>query len=158
MVSVLLVACGQKSSPPSSTSSTATPVAQPPMSAWQQGDESTGVRRFVEADWSTRPLFAPDSTLSHSEEQFKALSNAERQAKSGEMMSQLQSLKQLAAAVAEAGRDAASKGDAAQARKYFTSLKQCGEALDSPDSLRIVQLVGQGFKRIADTELAKIPQ
>jgi hypothetical protein len=66
--------------------------------------------------------------------------------------------KQLAAAVAQAGRDAASKGDAAQARKYFTSLKQCGTALDSPDRLSLVQFVGQAFKKMSDKELAKIGQ
>ena len=102
-------------------------------------------------------MFASDSTLSLSEGQFVALSNAERQSKSGEMMSQLASLKQLARAVAQAGRDAASKGDTAQARKHFTSLKQCGTALDSPDCLRIVQLVGQALKKMGDAELANIP-
>jgi hypothetical protein len=61
----------------------------------------------------------------------------------------------LAAAVAQAGRDAAAKGDAEQARKYFLSLKQCGTALDRPDSLSLVQLVGRAFKKMADTELEK---
>jgi hypothetical protein len=56
----------------------------------------------------------------------------------------------------QCGRDAASKGDAAQARKYFTSLKQCGAALDSPDCQRMVQLSGQALKKAADTELGRI--
>jgi hypothetical protein len=94
--------------------------------------------------------------LSLSEDQFKALSDADRQTKSNEMMPQLDAMKQLAAAVAQAGRDAASKGDATQAQKYFTSLKQCGTALDSPDSLRLVQLVGQALKKMSDKELSKI--
>jgi len=128
------------------------------MTAWQQGDTPKAVSSFVESDWSRRPLFAASSTLSLTEDQFKALSDAERQAKSGEMFSQLDSVKKLAAAVAQAGRDADSKGDTALARKHFTSLKQCGTALDSPDCLSLVQLVGKGFKKTADTELAKIPQ
>ena len=128
------------------------------MTAWQQGDTPKAISSFVETDWSSRPLFAASSTLSLTEDQFKALSNPERQAKSAEMMSQLDSVKKLAAAVAQAGRDAASKGDTAQARKHFTSLKQCGTALDSPDCLSLVQLVGKAFKKMADTELAKIPQ
>ena len=128
------------------------------MTAWQQGDKPKAVSSFVETDWSSRPLFASGSTLSLTENQFKALSDAERQAKSGEMMSQLDSLKKLASAVAQSGRDAAAKGDTAQARKHFTSLKECGTALDSPDCLRLVQLVGQAWKKMADTELAKIPQ
>lgn len=157
-VLLLLAGCGKKVSPPTSTPSAASPVAQPAMTAWQQGDKPTAIRSFVETDWSTRPLFPSSSTLSLKEEQFKALSNADRQAKSGEMMSQLDSLKHLAAAVTQAGRDAASKGDAAQARKYFTSVKRCGTALDSPDCLSIAQLVGQALKNMADTELGKLGQ
>lgn len=128
------------------------------MTAWQQGDKATAVSSFLAADWSARPLFAVGSTLSLSEDQFKALSDADRQVKSTEMMAQIDSLKQLAAAVAQAGRDAASNGDATLAQKYFTSLKQCGTALDSPDSLRLVQLVGQAFKKMSDKESAKTGQ
>ena len=128
------------------------------MTAWQEGDRSKALGSFIEADWSTRQLFAPGSALSLSEDQFKSLSADDRQAKSADMISQLDSFKRLSAAVAQAGREAAGSGDTAQARKYFTSLKQCGTALDSPDCLRLVQLVGQGFKKRADTELAKIAQ
>lgn len=156
--SLLLAGCGKKARPLSSTPSTAAPVAQPVMTTWQLGDKSTAVSSFVETDWSSRPLFASSSTLSLTENQFKALSDAERQAKSGEMFSQLDSLKQLAAAVAQAGRDAASKGDATQARKYFISLKQCGAALDTLNSLALVRLVGQGIKKRADTELSQLAQ
>jgi hypothetical protein len=156
--SFLSVGCNKKGSPPSSTPSTAGPVAQPVMTAWKQGDKTTAIRSFVETDWSIRPLFPSSSTLSLSEEQFNGLPAAERQAKSGEMMLQLDSLKQLAAAVAQAGRDATSKGDIPQTRKYFSLLKQCGTGLDSPDDLRLVQLFGQAFKKMGDTESAKIPQ
>jgi hypothetical protein len=71
-------------------------------------------------------------------------------------MPQISALKQLAAAGGQEGRDAASKGDAAQARKCFTSLKQCGTAFDSPDRLLLVQFVGKDFKKLADNELAKV--
>jgi hypothetical protein len=74
------------------------------------------------------------------------------------MTAQLDSFRQLAAAVAQAGRDAASKGDAAQARKYFASLKQCGKALESPNCSSLVQIVGQSLQKKADTELLKIGQ
>ena len=165
---ILIAGCGKKngSSVSSATQPTAqtdaasssSPVSQPALTAWQQGDKAAAVSSFLAADWSARPLFAAGSTLSLNEDQFKALSDADRQAKSREMMTQLPLLKQLAAAVAQAGRDAASKGDAPQARKYFTSLKQFGAALESPDYTLIVQLVGKGMEKTADTELAKIGQ
>ena len=96
--------------------------------------------------------------MSLTEDQFKGLSSADRQAKSGELTAQLDSFKRLAAAVAQGGRDAASKGDAAAAEKYFTSLKHCGTALESPDCLQLVQLVGKAIEKMSDKEMAKIGQ
>ena len=160
---ILIAGCGKKSPSGSTTpppaqaeAASASPIAQPALTAWQQGDKAAAVSSFLAADWSARPLFAVGSTLSLSEAQFKALSDADRQAKSAEMTAQLGSLKQLAAAVAQAGLDAAAKGDASQARKDFTSLKQCGAALESSDYMLLVQLVGKGIEKRGDTELAKI--
>ena len=149
----LLAGCEKKSASHSSPPSPMAPVTQSAMTAWQQGDQTAAVTRFVETDWSSRPLFASGSALSLTEDQFKALSNSERQTKSSEMMPQVDSLKQLAAAVAQAGRDAAAKGDA---RKHFVALKECGAALDTSDSLALVRLVGQGMKKRAETEMSKL--
>ena len=155
-VSLLSAGCHQKTKAPSSSPAAGPPVVQPVMVAWQQGNRSTAVSSFAQADWRSRPLFETGSTLSLNEEQFMALPEAERKARSEEMLSQLRLLKQLGSAVAQAGRDAASKGDTVQARKYFTSLKEFGTALNSPDCMRIVQLVGQAIQKMGDTELAKI--
>ena len=156
VVALLLAGCGKQSASPNSPPPTAAPITQPAMTAWQQGDKTAAVTSFVETDWGGRPLFASGSVLSLTEEQFKALSNAEREAKQSEKNRQVDSLKQLAAAVAQAGREAAAKGDAAQARKHFTALKECGAALDTSDSLALVQIVGQGFKKRAATEMSKL--
>jgi hypothetical protein len=162
---ILLAGCGKQNtssgtspSPAKEQTSTASaaPVAQAALLAWQQGDKSTAVDRFLDADWTARPLFPPDSPLSLTEAQFQSLSNTDRQAKSNEALPQISALKALAAAVAQAGRDAATKGDTAQARKCFASLKQCGTALSGPDCLSLVQLVGKAFNKMADTELAKL--
>jgi len=159
-VLILLAGCGKKtSSSGGSSSPAAAPVIQPVMTAWQQGDKSTAVSKFFATDWSARPLFAPDSALSLTESEFGSLPANDAQLKeSKEMLPQLASLKQLAAAVIQAGREAAAKGDLTQARKYFTASKQFGAALDSPDYTHIVQLVGQAIGKMADTELAKIGQ
>ena len=162
---ILIAGCGKKSPSSSATPppaqadvASSSPAAQPALTAWQQGDKAAAVSSFLAADWSARPLFAPDSSLSLSESQFKALSDAERDAKSKDMMAQLASLKQMAQGIVQAGHDAVSKGDAAQARKCFTSLKQCGTALESPDCMQLVQLVGKAFVKMSDAELAKIGQ
>ena len=167
-VSLYLAGCDNKDEAPAgsaparkpsaSAAVAAAPVTQAAMAAWQQGDKSAAISSFIAADWSARPLFASDSPFSLSEDQFKTLSNADRQVKSNEMLPQIGSLKQLAAAVADAGRDAAAKGDATQARKCYTTLKQFGTALDSPDHASLVQMLGQSFKTTADTELTKLGQ
>lgn len=157
-VLILLAGCGKKTSSSGGPSSPAAmPVTQPVMTAWQQGDKSTAISRFLETDWSGRPLFAPGSAVSLTEAEFSSLPVTDQQLKdSKEMVPQLDSMKQLAAAVIQAGRDAAARGDLTQARKYFISLKQFGAALDSPDYTRIVQLVGQAFGKMADKEMARI--
>jgi len=147
-----------KKSASSSTSSAAAPVAQAAMTAWQQGDTNTAVSSFLAADWSARPLFPTSSSLSLSEHQFGALPAADRQAKAQDISDQLGVLKRLLAAVTQAGHDAAAKQDVSTARKYFTSLKQCGEALDSPESSAIVKLVGQRLKKNADGYLSNLGQ
>ena len=146
-------------SPPASTAATSAPTgAQSALTAWQQGDQTAAVSNFLATDWSARPLFAEGSTLNLSETQFKALTDADRQAKSVEMMAQLATLKQLAQAMVQSGQRAVAQGDPAQARKRFTSLKECGAALRNPTCLQLVQLVGKSFEQLADAELAKLGQ
>ena len=165
LIGVGVTACSKKTdssgNPPPSKgqqdlTSATTPVTQAVLTAWQQGDKSAAVSRFLETDWSARPLFKPGSTLSLSEDQFKSLSEADGRTKSSEITAQVGELKQLGLAVAQTGRDAAAKKDLAQAVKVFTSLKQFGEALDRPESSSIVQLTGRSLKRVADSELAKM--
>ena len=167
LIGVGLTSCGKKTDssgnppPPKGqkvTTSATTPAMQSVLTPWQQGDKSTAVSRFLETDWSARPLFTPGSTLSLSEDQFKSLSEADGRAKSSEITAQAGELKQLAAAVAQTGRDAAAKQDLAQAFKAFTALKECGEALDHPDASDIVKLTGRAMKRMAEGELAKLKQ
>jgi hypothetical protein len=135
-----------------------TPALQSLLTSWQEGDKSGAVSRFLETDWSARPLFTPGSTLSLSEEQFKSLPLAVSQAKSKEMMPDLRALSELAKVVRQAGRDATAKNDFVQARKHFTSLKQCGEAIESSDSVLIIRLVGKALKKMGETELAELRQ
>ena len=159
----LLVGCGKQNTssgtPPAPvkaqpTAASGAPVAQAALSAWQQGDQSTAVNSFLAADWSARPLFPTNSVLSLTEDQLKSLSDADRQARLGEIDKQLYSLLQLAGAVSRAGHDAASKGDTAQAQKYYTSVKQCGTALNSPDCSKRVQVAGVQLTMAADTAIA----
>lgn len=136
-------------------SNAGTSPMQPVLQSWEQGDQPTAVQRFLEVDWNARPLFPPGSTLNLSESQFVALPPAERSAKASEVTQKAEALKKLAVAVADAGRAAAARNDSNEARRHFTALQQFGDALASPDSLAIIQLVGKSIKKMAAAELAK---
>jgi predicted small lipoprotein YifL len=162
-LAVTLAGCGKKpqapgTTPPPATNTASTPVVEPVLTAWQQGDQAGAISRFLDTDWSTRPLFTPGSTMSLSEEQFVALPTSDREAKSKEMLPHLSELKNLGKAVAQAGRDAAAKKDAVLARKYFTALQQFGEAIDTPDCMLILRLVGRAMKKLGDEEMGKLGQ
>ena len=159
---VLLAGCGKKSSSSESSAELSSlPALQPALTAFRSGDKSTAIADFLAVDWSVHPLVQAGSPLSHSDDQMKALrahSEADYHAESKALSSQLLNLIRLTGAVRDAGNDAVSKGDIAQARKDFTSLKQCGAALDKPDYTRAVQSVGRNCVKEADAGLAKIRQ
>jgi hypothetical protein len=127
------------------------------ISTWEQGDVAGAVKRFLQTDWTARPLFPAESPLSLSEDQFRALSTAERETVSAQVIKQLDTFKALTRAVAGAAREAAARGDTAQARKCYQALQQCGDALSSPNSMLIVQLVGKALNKMAATEATKLP-
>lgn len=136
--------------------SAAIPTLESALSAWQAGDKATAVSRFVQVDWTRRPLFASNSVLGLSETQFQAIPNSSRRAKMEELLSQVPILKRIAVAVATAGKDAAARKDFADAKKHFTSLEQCGETLSGPDFTLLVQQIGKFMKNLADEESAKL--
>ena len=152
---------------PATTTVTAAPVVQPALAAWQQGDRVGAVSNFLTADWSAGPLFAPDSILSLTEAEFRGQAKPVRmpgfvmtggmEAMRVQMTKELATMKQLAAAVAQAGRDAAATNDVASARKHFTSLQRFAAILDTTNSLAILRLDAQAIKRKADAELATLP-
>jgi hypothetical protein len=171
-VGFVLAGCGPNERPVS-TASPAAPTASPAAEAakaptssspgmeqvitsWQNGDKAAAVSQFVQVDWSARPLFPADSPLNLSEDQFVSLSQSDRTSKLGELIPQVSRLKDLYREVVQAGRNAAAKGDTAEARRDFTALKQCGEALDSQDFALTVRAIGQLFKKTADAELASL--
>lgn len=133
-----------------------TPVIQPILTVWQEGHTETAINTFLEANWNARPIFPASMALGLTDAQMKGLPDDERQLKTNEMLAQLGLIKQLITAVNDAGQQAASKGDAARARRCFTSLKQFGAVLDSPGNHQLVRWAGQVSKNMANAGLAKL--
>jgi len=139
----------------------ATPAIQPALTAWQQGDTIGAVSNFLAADWSAGPIFPPESMLSMTEIEFLAKVQPasgrgitrDTEAKGEQMLGELRTMKELVAAVTQAGRGAAATNNATLARKHFTSLQQFGAALDHHQSLSVLRLEGRAIKKKADGEL-----
>ena len=146
-VAVALAGCGKREQ---------ASVLSPIVEQWQKGEKAGAISRFVDSDWTARPLFASGTVMSLNEDQFQKLPVTEVSAKMKEVLPEITTLRQIAQGVMEAGKEAAKQGDKAKARKHFTAVKQCGEALDSPETLKLVQLVGQAIGKMADAELAKV--
>jgi hypothetical protein len=166
-----LVGCDKKADGPaappaqpgSSGIGTATPVLQSILTVWQNGEHATAISNFVQADWTSRPLFPVGSSLNLTEDEFRSqvrsmFSADAVNAMGTNLMAELEPIKRLAAAVGQAGQKAAVEQDYPTARKHFTALKQCGEALDGTNSLGLLKLVGQGLRKRAEIELSKLPQ
>lgn len=147
-VTILLVACGKKQD-------TTAPTMDVVLNIWRQGNKAEAVNRFLETDWSKRPLFAPESTLSLTEEQLHALSDDDRQSRVKELEG-AGDIHHVAMAVQQAGLDAAKKNDLTQARRCFISLQQCGRALKTSNNQRLLQMFGQAMERIGDTNLEEM--
>lgn len=145
-VAIALAGCGK---------GTQTPVLPPIVEQWQKGEKAAAIVKFVETDWSSRPLFAPGSAMGMSEEQFQKLPVTEVDAKMKEVLPQINTLRQIALGVLEAGKETAKQGDATKAKKHFTAVKQSGEAIENDNTLKLVQLVGKAIVKLADAELAK---
>jgi hypothetical protein len=137
------------------TVATGTPVIQPILTLWQQGDTTNAINRFLDANWNARPIFPSGMVLSLTETQFKALSANDRQLKNTELNTQVDLMRQLASAVASAGENALAKGDDARARKCFTALGKFGMALDAPDAQPLLRQVGTVSKNMAKKGLSK---
>jgi hypothetical protein len=140
------------------------PAIQPALAAWQQGDKDGTVRNFLAADWRAGPIFAPESMLSLTESEYLSQMQPvpgfnvtrDMEAKGEQMLKELRTMKELVAAVTQAGREAAATNNTALARKHFYSLQRFGAALDHHQSLSVLRLEGRAIKKKAGVELQQL--
>jgi hypothetical protein len=154
----LLAGCGKNQTqsakaPPQASSGERTALEQS-ISAWTSGDKAGAVSQFLQIDWTKGKPFSSGSILHYTEAEFAALPSDTRTKLAGQMTADIASLKELARQVSQQGREAAAKGDNAEGAKYFNAINQCGERLEQPDCLLLLQQVGKAFKKLAAKEVA----
>ncbi|MBX3733648.1 MAG: hypothetical protein KF791_13760 [Verrucomicrobiae bacterium] len=119
------------------------------MESWRAGQKAKAVEQFVTVDFSKRPLFPAGSILNYSEAQFAALNPAAREKVSQPMLDDVQVIKQIAMQVTQAATDAQAGGNGTRASQYLAQVKRCGEALEHPNSLALLKLVGKALVRMS---------
>src|SRR5262245_1174911 len=147
----LLAGCGknnqtQSAKDPPQASSVERTALEQSISAWTSGDKAGAVSQFLQIDWAKGKPFSSGSILHYSEAEFAALP-PETRAKLGDQMADITALKELGKQVIQQGQEAAAKGDKSQAGKYLNAVNQCGERLDQPDRLVLLQQVGKALKK-----------
>lgn len=138
------------SSPPANRTLSDRPKMDSVLKLWQEGKKEDALKQFSAVDFTQRPLFPKGSVLGYSEREFIALPRAVNEKLHAQILNEVRPLKALAAYVKEASLSARSRGDTAQADAYLNQLKQCGIAMEHPDSLALLQTFGKAYKRIAE--------
>lgn len=121
------------------------------LTLWRAGKKDEAAAKFLAVDFTKRPLFPSGSVLNYTEKQFMALPRTAAEKLSKQMLEDISGLKGLCAQVNDTGRSALNQGDKAMAEKCTAQLKQCGKALDHPDSLALLKLVGKAVQKMAAT-------
>jgi hypothetical protein len=144
-----------RTTPQQTATSTASPLLDPILVSWKQGDQAGAVQQFIKTDGKGGLFFGPDSPLSHRESDLSGLSQAARDKLMKEVMAHISDVKALAAAVRNKGQAVAGT-DPELARQCFARLDELGAALDQPEGMVIIQLVGRAVRKMAAAETAKL--
>lgn len=116
---------------------------------WGAGKKEEALRQFLAVDFTRRPLFPKGSVLGYSEKEYVALPRAVNSKLQPQILEEVRPMKGLAVYVREAAAAAAERGDKAKSGLYLGQLRKCGEALEHPDGLALVRLVGKAITRMA---------
>lgn len=138
------------SSPAPESRKAATASLAGALALWKKGDQTAAIAEFLAVDFRRRPLFPAGSSMAYSEKAFAALPADTREQMHQEILAQSHQLKLLGARVRDLGKAALEAGKQDVAEQHLGALRRCGDALDRPDSLTLLQLIGKGFRKAAD--------
>lgn len=124
--------------------------------SWNMGKSDEAVQKFVALSWDDPAVFQGIPALAIGEEQLASLQEAQRNRVVQHAQELAGTLRDLVRAVAGAGDTLAVSGNTEGARAHFDALKQCGQALQSPNHVVMIQLVGEAMATFAQEKLDAI--
>jgi hypothetical protein len=153
-VLVLLAGCS-KSNTTSPRSGTGTGEKQESsaltdcVALWSAGNQEAAIEKFLAIDWNDALLFPSGTPLAYAERDLASLSENQLRQDMGEIESIAKALKEMSLRIKQLGEEARAAGNSTEAETCFNSLGKCGTALDQPNRLKILQLVGKAIKKMA---------
>ena len=111
---------------------------------WSWGSKEAAIEKFLSFDWNDASLFPSGTALGYSESDFASLPKTQQRQLMREVEGTAKALKQMSLRVKQLGDQSRASANSAKAKICFNSVGQCGTALDQPNRLRILQLVGKG--------------
>ena len=123
---------------------------------WDAGQAKDAVDIFVNFSWNSPDLYDKGSIFLLSEKEFVAFSQAERDSISQKSMKMMASLRPLARQVVTEGQTYENEGKTDIARKYFLSVRQCGESLNNDKHLLSVKMVGKAIQELGTKKLNEL--
>jgi len=125
--------------------------------SWNLGRKDVATKQFLAVQWSDAIAFQGVPMLAMSEQQLASLSPQQRTRVAEETQGLVGTLRAVAKYVIEAGQKRAAAGDAEGAKAHYAAVKECGEALVSPQRLQLVQMAGKAMAELAQQELNAAP-
>jgi len=126
------------------------------IAAWNMGKKSDAVNQFLQLDWKDPSVFQGVPSLTMSEAMFASLPAAQRDQMSQVVQQLCQTLRDLAKAVVASTDRLIASGNTEGTRARLEAVQQFGQALDGPERLQVIQLVGQVITKLAQEKLSGI--
>ena len=126
------------------------------LAAWSSGKRGEAVNQFLQLNWQDPAIFQGVLALAISEQQFAALSQAQREPISQQAQQFSQTARDLARAVIATTDTFLASGNTVGAKSRLEAVQQFGQALAAPERLQIIQLVGKAISQLAQEKLSGI--
>lgn len=124
------------------------------LATWNMGKRGEALNQFLQLNWQDPAVLQGIPVLVMSEQQFAALSQAQRDPITQQAQQFSQTARDMARAVIASTDTFVASGNAIGAKARLDAVQQFGQALAAPERLQIIQLVGKAISQLAQEKLS----
>jgi len=126
------------------------------LATWNMGKRGEALNQFLQLNWQDPAVLQGIPILAMSEQQFAALSQAQRDPITQQAQQFSQTARDMARAVIASTDTFVASGNTVGAKARFDAVQQFGQALAAPERLQIIQLVGKAITSLAQEKLSGV--